>query len=265
MVRHEDYFKRGLRTIPLNLYTSMPAAKFSHLTDEMWDCGDVQDYYDRIFPVGEYGIGLLFGSYSKIMAVDIDLSDPQEILRVRGLLPSAVCEKFGSKGTTIFYEKGFDLNRKIILDKIEIFSGQNCYVAIPPSYNRKTKKEYIWIGSRLTKCIDQDLLPTFEESHLKRLEGLRPKRTGFGGNFGSMSGEGRNNWLVSQAGILAKQKHIPLEKKIDLLLVLDKEHHKEKAWFNDDKEHSGRLARASERARATFMMKRIQGLEDKNG
>jgi hypothetical protein len=120
----------------------------------------------------DYNYGLVTGSCSGVIAIDLDYVSEAEQQRAIELLGDTPCKKKGSKGITLFYKYNNERNCNWIKDnvvKAELLStGRK--TTIPPSAHRKTSKPYIWIGAPLIDCYDK--LPTLPANYMELLDSL---------------------------------------------------------------------------------------------
>lgn len=257
-MHHHDYWEWGIHTIPLSR-AMHPMVQYSKLSQSDYDNEETQYQWDFEFPVDNgYGVGISFGKGSDLLAIDIDTTSSQKLASIRKCLPSTPCEKFGSKGTTMFFRKDhlWRHRRKILLDEIEIFCSDNTWVAVPPTINQKNGKQYVWTKAPLLDCYDY--LPQINESDLETVMWVykRKKVDSF------FSEAGRNNKLISRAGSLAKNDTLSMYEKIVSLYEFDKSVFGSDSWFCDDREHKGRSRNLSPLDRAALMMHQIQKREN---
>lgn len=257
-MHHHDYWEYGIHTIPLT-HALLPLVRYSEITQEDYDNGSLQMMWDINYSLDKgYGIGIAFGKGSDLIAIDIDTRCEKKMDTIRRCIPKTPCEKFGSKGATLFFRKDhyWKTRRKILLNEIEIFCSSNTYVAVPPSINRKNGKQYLW--TKETLIDSYDYLPEINEHDLEMLTWMFRREKD--GDF--FKEAGRNNWLISKAGWLAK-KDWSLEEKTSYLYEEDLTKHKNDPWFHDYKEHRGKARNMSGLERARYMMEQIQKKENK--
>lgn len=132
---------------------------------------------DADLATGECNVGVLCGSFSNIIAVDIDVHYKGErgmelISQLTAALPYTPAVKMGAKGLTLFFKyrgensctiKFSDELRKELNDKkahVDILSDKRQSV-IPPSMHPDTGQKYSWITPDY--LLTQDSLPEISE------------------------------------------------------------------------------------------------------
>lgn len=202
----------GLQVVPIK-----PGTKVCF--EKGWQEPDPERFNEERFD--DHGIGLLTGSASGVVAVDIDNGDIlQEVLKI---LPPTPCWKVGSKGATYFYKFQDQVsNPKIYLNgipAIEILQdGQQ--TVLPPTLH-PNGKEYSW-GDPTNDLLNafQDI-PLFGSHVVDQLRLLVNKKQNL---LTQKSFTGRDNHLTEMAWA-AVCKNKPREVIITELLEIDQRHH----------------------------------------
>lgn len=144
--------------------------------------------FDSEMHQGKCGVGILCGSFSGIIAVDIDVDDVPEhnidtakvVDRVRKCIGVTPMIKIGNRGCTLFYRYTNEKAGNIVLleqdgerkkQQIQILAdglngdGKNC--VIPPSIHPVTKEPFIWVSEPTAEDIAN--LPVITEAQWKTL------------------------------------------------------------------------------------------------
>lgn len=183
----DKYRDLGLQVVPIK-----PGTKVCY--EKGWQEADPQRFNEARFD--DHGIGLLTGSVSGVVAVDIDNDDIlQDVLKI---LPPTPCWKVGSKGATYFYKFQDQVsNPKIYLNgvpAIEILQdGQQ--TVLPPTLH-PNGKEYSW-GDPTNDLLNavQDL-PSLGSHVVEQLRNLVNKKQNL---LTQKSFTGRDNHLTEMA------------------------------------------------------------------
>ena len=228
----DKYIELGLNVTPLN-------GKRPFLSE--WQLAN-HDYDDLMTKYPACNIGLICGELSGVIAVDIDLVDPDLINRVLAILPPSEIRKRGAKGLTLFYRYQGEINQKLFYDggtAVELLSTGNQTV-LPPSIHPDTKLPYKWDYQGLTDISSYDLPLLDYERTWVRLQHLfgEKKSSKAKATFTDIKDEfnrsPHGSFLRMQniASRLIKAK-TPIEKAIDELITKDRELHGAITYFND--------------------------------
>lgn len=183
----DKYRDLGLQVVPIK-----PGTKVCY--EKGWQEADPERFNEARFD--DHGIGLLTGSVSGVVAVDIDNDDIlQDVLKI---LPPTPCWKVGSKGATYFYKFQDQVsNPKIYLNgvpAIEILQdGQQ--TVLPPTLH-PNGNEYSW-GDPTNDLLNavQDL-PSLGSHVVEQLRNLVNKKQNL---LTQKSFTGRDNHLTEMA------------------------------------------------------------------
>lgn len=183
----DKYRDLGLQVVPIK-----PGTKVCY--EKGWQEADPERFNEARFD--DHGIGLLTGSVSGVVAVDIDNDDIlQDVLKI---LPPTPCWKVGSKGATYFYKFQDQVsNPKIYLNgvpAVEILQdGQQ--TVLPPTLH-PNGKEYSW-GDPTNDLLNavQDL-PLLGPHVVEQLRNLVNKKQNL---LTQKSFTGRDNHLTEMA------------------------------------------------------------------
>ncbi len=124
------------------------------------------------------GIGLVCGSVSNIIAIDIDveLGKSNLVSMALMILPSTPCIKRGSKGETRFYRYNNEVNidfkrlgEKIA--EIQLLSDGK-FTVLPPSIHPSTGKPYQWTGEHSLDVLEHGDLPIIPPEAIDAIRGL---------------------------------------------------------------------------------------------
>lgn len=163
---------------------------------------DLVARWEKIFPLPEYGIGIICGEISGIDALDVD-ANSRDIL---DLAPRSPVTRIGKKGRVSVFRHNPGLKKReawrdslcpeLEREEIQLLSNGNYFVA-PPSIHPETGKPYYWELNSLENFSLLDL----EQISQNELDELavyvsRFPRTNRDGTTGSMMGGGRNNKLT---------------------------------------------------------------------
>lgn len=148
----------GLSVMPIDAETGRPILnEWGSLADELISI-ETAEKWDDEFPIGDkYGLGLIFGPASGIIAIDDDTTDPE----IKKIIPKSMYSKRGLPGRcTGFFRYRPDV--PIIGEGktgVRIQSTRS-YTILPPSKHRKFDGHYVWIGKSLLD-LDRSELPEF--------------------------------------------------------------------------------------------------------
>jgi len=141
---YSDYWQRNIAIIP----EYIKDFNWSCIYRENWtpDKGVLESWESELY----HTYAIVTGSPSNIIAIDCDNVSDEELEAIQRAFPSE-CQKFGSRGVTLFYrynnEKNFNFKKDGVL-KVELLStGRR--TTIPPTKHKKTKKPYIWVNKSL--------------------------------------------------------------------------------------------------------------------
>lgn len=221
------YHSANFSSIPLN-------RKRMPLVDE-WSKWNEELPEEPLYNEAQSGIGVLPGPASGVMFVDIDTDEPQLRKLLQEILPTSPVQRFGSKGVGIVYAYNEKIHsRKFRHIKVEIFADSG-YVVVPPSYHEKNGKHYQWLGPSLLD-FDRDLLPSFSESVIEKLEELNDL-AGKNAEQKEKAGKGgRHDALLAQA-FAALHKGKDYDTIAEELIEYDVKKH-DPPWFVEERRGS---------------------------
>lgn len=119
----------------------------------------------------EAGIGVVLGSAvgeHQVIAIDIDVEDPDELRELQSAAPYSPMAKRGRKGVTLFYrgdrslrtkqyKRGVHPNQRMLC---EILTGNATrQTVVPPSVHPDTGHAYVWVnGASAVRAVDLPIL-----------------------------------------------------------------------------------------------------------
>lgn len=248
------YFDQGYYTLPIKNASKATALPAGYSLYE-WAMNGIDesllDEWGKRYPIENgFGIALLCGKASRVIAVDIDTDDP----RVLDIIPDSPCEKVGARPTRFFryteaYAQKINIgkNHTGLKDHVEILtSGQYCI--LPPSIHPDTKKSYFWTTEETLLWLSPDDLPELPTGTIELLQDYYAKkykeagsdgptpRISLMGKFVSESYErcphGSHDRLKQLAATMIRQEK-PIAEAIRSLYDYDFEHHKPIGYFWD--------------------------------
>lgn len=252
------YFDQGFYTIPIRPSSKATALPPGYSLIEWANDGISEELitqWDAQYPIEKgYGIALVCGKASNVIAVDIDTDDP----RVLDLIPESPCEKVGARPTRFFrYSEDFAEKKNIgkntpgLKDHVEILtSGQYCI--LPPSIHPQTKKGYFWTTDDNLLWLTPDDLPLLPLETLDALESYYAKKYGevVTGTPAALTVDltkvyvadpkerdrqcptGSHNRLKQLAATMIREEK-PIGDAIRALYDYDLEHHRPVGYFSD--------------------------------
>jgi hypothetical protein len=253
----QKYLDRGISCIPIRPRSKAAALPSGFQNTEYGLNGiseQMAEEWDKNYPISKgYGIAILCGKASNIIAVDVDSTDP-EILK---LMPPTPSSKVGKKGGTFFYQYEDKWERKVFIrpqvkadEEIEILTNGQ-YTLIPPTIHPDTNSPYVWTGEDLL-FIDPKKLPYFQDKDIDKIYeywalkyntaidvDVNHTSVELEGPFESAiengkprASHGAQNRLKKLAAILL-QKNTPLDEAAFKLIEYDKEQHLNVPYFGD--------------------------------
>lgn len=195
-----EYYEAGFSVIPVVTATGAPFEKdWSRWAKERQSAERIEEYEKR-YKLPLNGVGLICGEASGVIGLDID-SDSPDILN---LCPPSPVRKRGSKGETRFYRysshiRCINRKRKNIgpnkdkeeYEGIEILSDGRQTI-IPPSFNRKTNKPYVWVTPDTLLDIKASDLPEITQNDIAKIAAYIDTF----GKAGGVTSAGRNDQLT---------------------------------------------------------------------
>lgn len=158
-------------------------------------------YNNTLNAYGDWGIGLLCGKPSGILAVDIDTDDKKY-----DWIESPV-QKRGRKGRTCFFKWDGEKSTKLYGEIDILACGKQ--TVLPPTIHPDTNNEYVWLSdyTLIGKLVDIEKMPTFNMDRLLKMGGgghhdktealqLAPHPTLWEGWIKEFS---ENNWMYTGA------------------------------------------------------------------
>jgi len=162
---YSDYWNNNICVVPE--YNGIPTFAWSKVYKDAWRPDE-----DTLFEwdMGDAGFGLITGSASGVIEIDLDNVTDAERDKAIELLGNTPCQAFGSKGRKLYYKYNGEKNINWSKDgkvKAELLSdGRKTTIA--PSLHRKTGKPYQWIGAPLLGTT----LPTLPTNYQSILDSL---------------------------------------------------------------------------------------------
>jgi hypothetical protein len=180
-----DLIARGFHPVPIMPGAKKPGEKLGSAWRDAADWPRLKDRMPTSIELDIWcewpgaGVGVVLGSRvgeHQLVAVDIDLKDPDAVEELRRALPYSPMAKRGAKGLTLFYRGEAELRtrqyRRVDRTVIaEILTGNNPrQTVVPPSIHPDTGKPYQWVnGSLAVRAGD---LPILTAVHLDAFEEL---------------------------------------------------------------------------------------------
>lgn len=185
-----DLLALGYSPIPLRPRDKAPGERQGGRWKMMSDWPRFRDRAPTVFELRAWGnweeanIGVVLGSSigpHKLIAVDIDSCDDDEVDQIRGACPASPMIKRGSKGLTLFYRapheiksRGYNIAGKRVVDMLT--GNQTRQTVMPPSIH-PYGPTYVWLAGPVSAAD----LPLFDETCLERLEDTL-EHLGWGGD-----------------------------------------------------------------------------------
>lgn len=170
-----DYWNAGIPVIPESSGMPLNGLRWGRIYTANWKPSDEELLEWDLTSAA--GMGLVTGTPSNIIAIDLDEVTEAEIAQAVLLLGDTPCKKFGSKGLTLFYAYN---NEKNYIWKKPLSDGSGKYkicaellstgskTTIPPSRHRKAAVHYKWVGVPIIGAA----LPRLPENYVERLDSL---------------------------------------------------------------------------------------------
>lgn len=155
------YIKSGYSIIPLQPRDKKPIRGFSwaKFNEAPATETEVKEWWTK-YP--DANIGLITGSVSGVVAIDIDTWKGGSLEQVRAALPTGLISQTGSGGYHLIYDYPY-LNNEPIRNKVTRgvdIRGDHGYIVVPPSIH-ENGKEYKWIKTESRTIFDQTKLERF--------------------------------------------------------------------------------------------------------
>lgn len=221
----DKYIEMGLNVTPLN-------GKRPFLSE--WQLAN-RDYDELTEKYPACNIGLICGELSGVIAIDIDLKDPDLINRVLAIIPPSEVRKRGAKGVTLFYRYQGEVNQKLFFNgetAVELLSTGNQTV-LPPSIHPDTKMPYKWDHYGLLEVSGYDLPLLDYERVWPRLQHLfgEKKNDKIKAKFSDIApalGRAPHGSFLRLQNIASKltKDRVPFDKSVRILIEKDIELHK---------------------------------------
>jgi len=248
---HQKYLDQGYLTLPVKPRSKASALKAGYSLYEWATEGMSEELiqsFDENYPLEKgYGVALICGIKSGVIAVDMDTDDKN----VHDIIPWSPCEKVGKQSTRFFrYSDAFKTKINIgknegkLKDHVEILtSGQYCI--LPPSIHPDTKKAYYWTSEENLLWIPSEELPELDPLVVEELTsyynrkykitGAQAQRIDF--NKIHVSDESRcphgsHDRLKQLAATLIRHER-PIDEAIRELYDYDNENHTPTGYFLD--------------------------------
>lgn len=127
----------------------------------------IEEWPTRKFSTGTmfrgFGIGVVCGSDSGIVALDIDND------KMLDKCPLSPVSRRGSKGAVRFFKYNGEVSCKRKDLDLELFSNNNSQVLLPPTIHKDTKLPYVWLTPDTLLDFNKNDLPTIPEDFLNML------------------------------------------------------------------------------------------------
>lgn len=205
--------------------------------------------FEKEYQLPHYGIGLVCGEESGIVALDID-SESKDILSI---CPDSPVKKRGSKGETRFFKWNKEIsstfahrdnigpNRdKEDREGVDILAAGRQTI-MPPSINRKTNQPYVWLT--------EHILPGYAANDLPELTAMDVEKIKFYINSFEKkprtSGVGDRNNSINRAtlAIVNSNPGHSIDELAELILAYDVNRHGSKSYFHDKTEPENKKAK----------------------
>lgn len=190
------------------------------------------DVWENEYQKMGYGMGLVLGPASNIMALDIDTDNPDTLKTA----PRSPVVKRGKKGETRF----FKFNPSIRASKlheygVEILSTGN-HTVLPPSIHPETLNPYVWVSQLTLLDIDAEDLPELLMSDIE----LLPKLISTNSNVetGAQLQPGRNNKLKSIVSAMRLRGETEMT-IVNEIYNYDREHHENRLFLDAGENFQG--------------------------
>lgn len=171
----------GYHVVPIEARNKRPAQKVGNTWEMMTEWQRFRDLmpteiqHEIWSSYSECNIGIVLGSkvgeHEQVMAIDIDLTDHDEVEEVRRALPFTPMAKKGKKGMTLFYRADTEITtRRYSRDGVvilEVLTGHDTRQTVVPPSIHPEGHIYKWIGPGPIPPRD---LPVIEADHLAAME-----------------------------------------------------------------------------------------------
>jgi hypothetical protein len=183
----------GYHVVPIEARNKRPAQKVGSTWEMMTEWQRFRDLmpteiqHEIWSSYSECNIGIVLGSkvgeHEQVIAIDIDLTDHDEIEEVRRALPFTPMAKKGKKGLTLFYRADEEITTRVYRrdDKniLEVLTGRDTRQTVVPPSVHPDGPVYQWLGPgpvppHNLPLIEADQLAAMEET----LEGIGWDRNG---------------------------------------------------------------------------------------
>lgn len=171
----------GYHVVPIEARNKRPAQKVGSKWEMMTEWQRFRDLmpteiqHEIWSSYSECNIGIVLGSkvgeHEQVVAIDIDLTDFDEVEEVRRALPFTPMAKKGKKGVTLFYRADQEITTKrysrdeVVI--LEILTGHDTRQTVVPPSVHPDGPVYHWIGPGPIPPRD---LPVIEADHLAAME-----------------------------------------------------------------------------------------------
>lgn len=171
----------GYHVVPIEARNKRPAQKVGSSWEMMteWqrfrDLKPTEIQHEIWSSYSECNIGIVLGSkvgeHEQVLAIDIDLTDFDEIEEVRRALPFTPMAKKGKKGMTLFYRADEEITSKrysrdgVVV--LEVLTGRDTRQTVVPPSVHPEGHVYYWIGPG---PVPPRNLPVLEADHLAAME-----------------------------------------------------------------------------------------------
>lgn len=201
------YWAAGLPAIPLHSEQKRPAiAQWQHYCDRL-PTPEEQEIWLGTYPDGN--IGLPLGKASRLIAVDIDTTDPTALAVIDKVLPPSPWQRVGAKGMVKIYRFSGERTERLqtASGMIAELLSQGAQIVVPPSIHPTTQAPYT-ANADLTDILHS--VPALPAGTVARLRneliaaGIDVGRSTKANVSDFVPVGQRDNRMVSFAGILAR-------------------------------------------------------------
>ena len=149
------------------------------------------------------GWGIVLGSPTgdgfKLVAIDIDIDDHDQIMELRSALPYTLMMKRGKKGCTLFFKvKDGDLLKSRVYRGLVDYLGAGRQTVMPGSIHPETGKPYEWYDGG--KLMPPAKLPELTEEHMEQFEEALAATCGWDRKYQNTSARGNMAVVHSEYG-----------------------------------------------------------------
>ena len=245
-----EYYETGLVPIPIMPQTKRPV-KDAHGFNEWAHRGIPRpkvEFFDEHYNISKgFGIGIVCGSASNIVVVDID-TDAYDVMHA---CPPSPLRRRGQKGEARFFQFNPDLHNcnfsrkdaKGNREGVDILVEKK-YIIVPPSIHPETKRPYVWLTPDDLMSIDINDLPVLTPEQVDEIgllfgrgeSTISSENVDLKGVHHSPDGKRCPHGSYMRVKTLAQaliSKRTPIENAVQELLKYDETHHQPIGYFSD--------------------------------